>query len=82
MFEAEIKSHTGLEWFQLQQTFTGIPVNPGPGTSPDTKAAGVNTHTHMFCDFHHVCGQVISRKPRAFVTHTEAPLKAAIDLEE
>lgn len=37
--------------------------------------------TQMFCDFNHVHGQVISGKHAAF-THAEAPLKAAIDLEE
>lgn len=37
--------------------------------------------TQMFCDFNHVHGQVISGKHSAF-THAEAPLKAAIDLEE
>lgn len=45
MFEAEIKSHTGLEWFQLQQTFTGIPVNPGPRYEPRHEGCG-SEHTH------------------------------------
>lgn len=38
-------------------------------------------HTQMFCVFNHVHGQVISEKHTA-LTHTEAPLKAATDLEE
>lgn len=38
-------------------------------------------HTQMFCVFNHVHGQVISEKHTEF-THTEAPLKAATDLEE
>lgn len=37
--------------------------------------------TQMFCDFNHVHGRVISGKHTVF-THAEAPLKAAIDLEE
>lgn len=58
------------------------PCKPRTQVRAQTRRLREWTHTQMFCDFHHVCGQVISRKPRAFVTHTEAPLKAAIDLEE
>lgn len=43
--------------------------------------AASSERTQMFCDFNHVHGQVISGKHTAF-THAEAPLKAAIDLEE
>lgn len=73
----------GVEWPRFVKLMhMHVSLKAGHGETVKNGHAGCRGEcAQMFFDFNHVHGQVISGKHTMF-THAEAPLKAAIDLEE
>lgn len=81
---AGLHARCGMATFCKTYAYTCIHVSLKAGHGETVKNGHAGCHgerAQMFFDFNHVHGQVISGKHTTF-THAEAPLKAAIDLEE